>query len=226
MPAKGILSDAEIEALVERTLAHGGLVSHKTNPDGTQSVYELNITLFDALSNPRADEPEERRIDRFMVSQAIMLAMAGVPGIYVHSLVGSSNNLRGVQETGRPRTINRQKWRQAELEAALADPASRARRVFRRYRRLLRARRAHPAFHPNGRQSILFGEPGIFALWRTTPDEREHVLCLHNVTSRPQTFSAPSQPLSDLISGQTHPSNRPISLAPYQSLWLAKSAAR
>ncbi len=224
MPAKGILSDAEIEALVERTLAHGGLVSHKTNPDGTQSVYELNITLFDALSNPRAGEPEARRIDRFMVSQAIMLALAGVPGIYVHSLVGSSNNLRGVQETGRPRTINRQKWRQAELEAALSNPNTRAAQVFRRYRQLLRVRRAHPAFHPNGGQSVVFGEPGIFALWRTAPDGSEHILCLHNVTSQPQPFLPPPYPTRDLIAGVRYPAGQLPPLSPYQILWLVRDA--
>ena len=56
-----------------------------------------------------------------MVSQAIMLALAGVPGIYVHSLFGSSNDYIGVEETGRARSINRQTWLRAEIEAVLHD---------------------------------------------------------------------------------------------------------
>ena len=52
-PARGILSPAEIEALVDNSLAHGGLVSYKRNPDGTQSPYELNINYFDALNATR-----------------------------------------------------------------------------------------------------------------------------------------------------------------------------
>ncbi|MGD2105254.1 MAG: alpha-amylase family glycosyl hydrolase, partial [Anaerolineae bacterium] len=51
-PVEGILSRSEIDALVERTRKHGGYVSHKTNADGSKSVYELNISYFDALSDP------------------------------------------------------------------------------------------------------------------------------------------------------------------------------
>lgn len=105
MPAVGILSRDEIDALAQMTLAHGGRVSYKTNADGTQSPYELNITLFDALSAP-ADADEETAIARFMAAHAIMLALAGLPGIYVHSLVGSSNDQEGVAQTGRARSIN------------------------------------------------------------------------------------------------------------------------
>ena len=49
-PARGILPEEGIDLLIEKTLAHGGLVSYKSNPDGTQSAYELNINYFDALS--------------------------------------------------------------------------------------------------------------------------------------------------------------------------------
>ena len=50
-PARGILSTADIDVLVENTLEHGGLVSYKHNSDGSQSPYEMNISYFDALSN-------------------------------------------------------------------------------------------------------------------------------------------------------------------------------
>jgi glucosylglycerate phosphorylase len=90
-PARGILSEEEILEMVARVEAHGGLVSSKTNPDGTQSPYEMNISYFDALSDPNSAEPVEVQVQRFLGSQAILLAMAGLPGIYVHSLLGSRN---------------------------------------------------------------------------------------------------------------------------------------
>ena len=37
MPARGLLSESEIHELVRRTLAHGGKVSSKSNPDGSES---------------------------------------------------------------------------------------------------------------------------------------------------------------------------------------------
>ena len=222
MPAKGILTDAEIDALMQKTLAHGGLVSQKTNPDGSQSPYELNITLFDALSDPNSDEPQDIQIARFMVSQAIMLALAGVPGIYAHSLVGSHNNLIGVEETGRARTINREKWLRGELEGALANPGSIAAQVFEQYTRLLKHRTAHPAFHPHGGQKILPDNPAIFALWRTAPNNSERVLCLHNVSAQTQTFTAPKDTAAsffDFLNDETFSGNT-IPLKPYQVRWM------
>ena len=51
-PARGLLPEREIDALVARVQAHGGLISYKRNPDGTHSAYELNVNYFDALSAP------------------------------------------------------------------------------------------------------------------------------------------------------------------------------
>ena len=84
-----------------------------------------------------------------MVAQAILLSLAGVPGVYVHSLFGSRNWREGVEETGRLRTINRQKFQRAALEAELADPATIRYQVFHRFRALIRARAAEAAFHPS-----------------------------------------------------------------------------
>jgi len=232
-PAEGLLEPAEIQNLADKTEAHGGRVSYKTNPDGSQSAYELNITLFDALSDPNSDEPEGLQIDRFMASQAIMLAMLGAPGIYVHSLVGSPNNQAGVEETGRARTINREKWQRAELEAALADSDSRAAQVFGRYADLLEVRAAHSAFHPNGAQRVLGGGPALFCLLRTAPDEQERVLCLHNISAQPQQFEAGSSELSlkgewrDLFSGEPVAVGGDalrLGLEPYEVRWLAATS--
>jgi glycosidase len=226
-PARGLLAEAEIDALVERAIAHGGFVSYKNNPDGTRSPYELNINYFDALSDPRASEPLETQVNRFMAAQAIMLALAGVPGIYFHSLFGSRGWPEGVALTGRNRTVNRQKLDLAAFNRELADPASLRSLVFNRYARLLRARAASPAFHPAGGQDILDCGEAFFALLRTSPDESQRALCLHNVTAqRRMVPPASAQTLGaararDLISGQTVDLSAPgLELAHYQTMWL------
>jgi len=227
-PARGILTEAEIDALVECALAHGGRVSYKDNLDGTRSPYELNINYFDALSDPGADEPLDRQVDRFMAAQAIMLALVGVPGIYVHSLFGSRGWPEGVQLTGHQRAINREKWDRATLEHELNDPLSRRCRVFRRYRRLLCARAAQPAFHPHGEQRVLNASPAVLALLRRGPAGAGPVLCLHNVTARPQVagvdlvtaFGASPGRLTDLLTGRTVDARRALRLGPYQVRWL------
>jgi glucosylglycerate phosphorylase len=231
MPAVGILSSDEIAAIVERCLAHGGYVSYKNNSDGSQSPYELNITFFDALSNPQAAEADARAIDRFVAAHAIMLALAGVPGLYVHSLLGSPSNHAGVAETGRYRTVNRRKWTRAELEAHLAEGRGQA--VFTRMRGLLQARAAEAAFHPNAAQRVLDLGVGVFAVLRTAADGSK-VLCVQSVSAARQSLSIDLQqlgfrnaPLSDLLGGGTvAPSGLgqlDMALAPYQVLWLKGS---
>ncbi|HEC34752.1 MAG TPA: sugar phosphorylase, partial [Chloroflexi bacterium] len=158
-PVEGILGPSEVQALVERILAHGGYVSYKAEADGSQTVYELNISYFDALSDPGGPEPLDLQVRRFLASQAIMLSLAGVPGIYVHSLFGSRSYHAGVQQTGHYRSINREKLRREDLERELAAPTSLRHQVFYPYCHLVRTRAGHPAFHPNGLQQILFLHP-------------------------------------------------------------------
>ena len=231
-PAEGILSPAEVQGLVERTLAHGGYVSYKTNSDGTQSVYELNISYFDALSDPDGAEPLDLQARRFLASQAIMLSLAGVPGIYVHSLFGSRSWREGVEQTGRYRSINREKFRRDELEQELADPSSLRHKVFYPYLHLIRTRAAHPAFHPNGPQQVLSIHPALFVLLRIAPDGDTSLLCIHNVSNAEQPFSANlaslpfphSGQVRDLITGAAFPvdtsGDLSLRVAPYQVLWL------
>ncbi|MEJ2709733.1 MAG: sugar phosphorylase [Anaerolineales bacterium] len=187
MPARGLLDPQQIDALVERTRRHGGQVSYKTNQDGSQSVYELNITLYDWLNDP-SNPDLEVDVRRFLASQAIMLSLAGVPGIYVHSLFGSRNCQECLQKTGRARSINREKFRLKRLSQALDQSGSREYEVFNGYKRLLNLRRNHPAFHPAGEQRILQIDPCMFALQRVAPDASEHLLILINVT--PETITA------------------------------------
>ena len=225
-PAEGILSAAEIEALVRRTKAHGGQVSYKINGDGSQSPYELNINYFDALSNPRGDDPLDVQVARFIASQAILLAFVGMPGIYIHSLLGSRSWLEGPAMTGRARTINRQKLMAQEVEAELADPGSLRHLVFTRYMHLITRRIREKAFHPNARQQVLDLSPSLFSLLRTSTDGCEHVVAIHNVAHRDVRLDLSRIPLGrvaqfyDLVSESRLLPTSTITIRPYQVLWL------
>jgi sucrose phosphorylase len=200
-PARGILSPADIDALVVQTLAHGGLISYKQDSDQEQSPYELNINYFDALSDPSGGEPIATQIDRFMAAQAIMLSLGGLPGIYFHSLFGSRNWTEGAEASQNKRRINRQKLERIKLEEALADKLSLRAQVFMRYQNLLSERAASEAFHPQGGQKILDMGREVFAVLRSSPSGDRQMLCLQNVTASRQ-FAG------------TYP------LEPYQTLWV------
>ena len=232
-PVRGILSDTEIGALVSRTLEHGGFVSTKQDADGTTSPYELNINYFDMLSQPNSTEPISTQVNRFMTAQAIMLSLAGVPGIYVHSLLGSHGDRAGAESSGIPRRINRQKFELAELENELGKSESLRAQVLSRYSELLRLRRAHCAFAPHAEQHIISCDSRVLAILRVASDLSERVLCLHNVADQAVTVhlakNMENESWRDLINKQNFALDSDgvykITLQPYQTIWAIQQNA-
>jgi glucosylglycerate phosphorylase len=229
-PAEGLLSREEIQNLADRALAHGGQVSYKNNPDGSQSPYELNLTWYDALNDP-ANPDVVLDLARFLASQVILLSLAGVPGVYVHSLFGSRNCQTCFEETGRARSLNREKFDFFELEASLNDPESREARIFESYTFLLKIRKNQPAFHPLAEQKILPLDDRVFSVLRTSLDKRQTILCLVNVSSQAQHVDV--DPLEtgigkavawiDIIGNRVYePQNGRlvVSMQSYQAVWL------
>jgi sucrose phosphorylase len=233
-PLRGILPDADIDALVALAEEHGGFVSYKHNNDGTRSPYELNISYFDAVTHPSVTAANPGlAVQRFICSQAIMLAMVGVPGVYFHSLFGSRNWRAGAEATGRYRSINREKLDIQQLVAELNDPAPNniRRPVFKAYRDLLRARRREAAFHPLGAQAVLDLGAGLFGVERTSPDKERQVLALHNVSAEPLAARVTVQGAlewRDLLTGGRHTAHDGalnVALAPFQVCWLKRGGA-
>ncbi len=226
-PVRGILSPEEIEGLVSGVLERGGEVSSKRNADGSESPYELNINYFDALSDGGAQDVS-RQVDRFMLAQAIMLALRGVPGIYFHSLFGSRGWPEGVRQSGTKRSINRQRLLRSDLEAELAQPGSLRRNVLDRFLRLLRVRAGCRGFHPHGEQQVVSAGEGVLGLWRASPEGEQAVLCLHNLRPQPQSVSGVGAAgvMRDLLTGERLQTAERIPLDPYQVRWLREDTVR
>lgn len=222
-PLRGILPEAEIDLVIKRVQAHNGLVSYKSEVDGTQRAYELNVNYFDALNNPNTDESLDTQVNRFVTAHAILLAMRGVPAIYFHSLFGSRGWPEGALESGHNRTINRRKLQRNELEQKLSDPSSREAFVYNQLSHLLQTRRDHPAFDPFASQAVVQLAPEVFALLRTSKSGDEKILCLHNVSARNLDVDISSivqGNVRDLISNRLMNDIVSIPLKPYQTLWL------
>jgi len=234
LPARGILDDADIDAIVRNIESGGGFVSWKNNPDGTRSPYELNMNYLDALGSAAgADETPELISKRFLASQAIMMALKGVPGIYFHSFVGSRGWLEGVQLKGFPRAINREKLNSERLEEELSAAKSLRQLVLQGYLQLLNGRRKSRAFHPFGEQEILAIDPALFSVLRTWPDDCSQVLCLHNVSADELTITLDLRDdrinsgngFRDLLTGNiVQPSGSTLEgllLSPFEYFWFA-----
>ncbi|NBC48060.1 MAG: alpha-amylase [Gammaproteobacteria bacterium] len=232
-PLEGLLPQPQLEALVTAMEERGGLVSRRSNPDGSATPYELNITYFDAVGIPG---DLELSIQRFLCAQTIAMSLQGIPGIYFNSLLGASNNLRGAEQSGRARTINRQKWAVPELDAMLgSDSAHQARRILPEYLRRLRIRRAQAAFHPDGPQRALELPAGLFGVHRVAPDQSQTLWMVANLTGAPLqlAFGRLVRRPRDLRwreliggwrqSGEQVPSR--FELEPYQVAWLVGDSA-
>lgn len=231
-PVRGILSDQAVSDMCQRVESLGGYVSYRTNPDGSKSPYELNINFLEALRDPGKPMAEDTLLaSRFLASQAIMLTLRGIPGIFFHSLFGSTNWIEGVEQTGRARSINRQKIPAWQLEHELSETGTIRNQVFYAYLKLLEKRRRHPAFHPTSEQKLLFVHPAVFALQRYTQDRSSQILCLHNVSGDRLNFRVetsalcdPSiQRLEDVLSGRVYQLENEgfvFVLEPYEVLWL------
>ena len=220
-PLEGIVPPERIDALANRVLELGGKVNWREKPDGTQSPYELNITYFSALADTE-DNSETLHVRKFLASQAIMLSLRGIPGVYFHSLIGSENDREGVLQTGENRSINRQKFSSAQLRERLAGNNSKQRAVFEGYQKLLGLRCRQKAFHPGAAQTMLsIADPRLIAFERTSCDGEQKVIVLANFSNQQIILPLPSAPRErlDLLSGQrTHGST--CTLDAYQVVWL------
>jgi sucrose phosphorylase len=216
-PLEGILPPEEIDGLAEVVKANGGQVSYKRNPDGSESPYELNIAYVDAIL---ADK-DSNQTEKFLASQAIQYVLPGVPATYIHSLLGSRNWLDGVQQTGRARTINREKLQFDEVVTQLKDPGSFRARIFNSYINLIKIRRKQPAFHPNAGFEILDIDPKVFAIKRYSKDQI--IYAVTNICSKQVSVSLSGEQIPtsmiDLITGEDVRTDL-MNLKPYQFLWL------
>ncbi len=84
-PTEGLLSEQEYWTMLETMKKFGGKVSMRTKPDGSESPYELNISLFDAMKGTVRGE-DKWQVQRFLCSQTIMMSLEGIPAFYIHVL--------------------------------------------------------------------------------------------------------------------------------------------
>jgi sucrose phosphorylase len=211
-PTEGILTDRERQALVDRTLAHGGRVSMAAPAGGRETVYELNITYLDALATPDEARQDSVVAAKALAAHSILLAFLGVPAVYSHSLFGSRPDLEGMHASGIARRVNR-----AVLDAdRLVDELTsdqRRREVFAGLAAMLRTRQEQPALSPYGTQTVEVHDDRVLVLRRGSG--REQLVCATNVTAEPLVLEGISG--TDVLTRREH---RPLRLGPYGYAWI------
>lgn len=212
-PTDGILSEKQKNNLVETTLRNGGRVSYKNNPDGTQSPYELNISYIDALSGQY--ESDSTRCNKMVAAMAILLSLQGVPGIYIHSLLGTRNYYLGMTTSGIARRINREKLSAEKLFSELEDKDSQRAIVFKGIKHLLDVRKTEAAFSPFSKQQILSLDDKLFAVRRGNGNGS--ITAVINVSGEYISIDTGTSG-TDILTGEHLESK--TTLSPYQVRWI------
>ena len=230
-PAEGLLDEQEIDSLVSTMQQFGGLISWRNAENGNRKPYEINISLFDALQGTK-DGADENGLQRFLCAHAIMLALEGIPGIYIHSLVGTRNDYQRAENSGHNRAINRHQWDYKALQSELNDETSTHHQVYHRLKSLFNIRSNQSAFHPNATQFTLHLGSQLFGFWRQSMDREQSIFCVSNISNQMQTLEMSDLNLIDtedwfdLISGDTFgEKHQIIELAPYQTVWITNLQA-
>jgi sucrose phosphorylase len=226
-PVEGLLDDEELIQLTDTIQSFGGKISWRSLADGQQRPYEMNISLFDALQGT-VNGPDQYAIQRFVCAHAVMLGLEGIPGIYIHSLFGTHNDLQRMENTSSSRSINRRQWDVDELESLLNDTSSSHHQVFSRLKNLLAVRRNQAAFHPNATQFTLHLGDTLFGYWRQSINRQQSIFCISNISDKEQELSLSSinlidnQNWIDLIADEQCSGELPhLTLAPYQTVWIS-----
>lgn len=210
-PTEGILTDDEREQLVQRVLENGGRVSYKNNPDGSQSVYEMNINYSEALKD---NEQPEWTTAKMIAAHHILLSLVGVPAIYYHSIFGSKNDQEGVESSGINRRINREKLEKTTLLKEL-DTDGYRKTIYTGITDLIRIRQQEAAFNPYAPQKVIDFGNEVFAV-RRFADDHSSILALTNVTAHEVEL----QNIKGLNLIHQQDVTDTIKLAPYETAWI------
>ncbi|WP_350432811.1 sugar phosphorylase [Shewanella sp. H8] len=226
-PVEGLLDEEEITTLVDTMKQFGGQISSRTTEEGEQKPYEMNIALFDALQGTTKGK-DQWGMQRFVCAHTIMLALEGIPGIYIHSLLGTRNDYEKLANTSHNRAINRHRWELEELALQLNDTSSDHSQVLTALTGLINIRTQQIAFHPNATQFTLHLGLQLFGFWRQSRNRKQSIFCISNISD--QVTDLPINELNliiaenwvDLLTGQPiEDTTQTMQLQPYQTVWIS-----
>jgi sucrose phosphorylase len=138
---EGLLSDEEIDAVIERLIDRGGRVKDLYGPDGKKiSYYQVNATFFSALG-------EDGR--KLRLARAIQMFMPGIPQVWYLDIFAGKNDYAAADKggTGGHKEINRTTLTNNDIKQGLKQT------VVRDQLELMRLRNTSPAFE--GRLTVI-----------------------------------------------------------------------
>lgn len=231
-PLEGLMEQSRLIQLLIRCEQRGGLISHRRRNDGQDIPYEINISWWSAMADGGID-PGHLQIERFLMTQLLVLALPGIPGFYLPALLATPNDLAGFRRTGHRRDLNRPTFRHSTLDNRLQDPHDPASIVLAQLRTAMTIRSNLNAFEPEAPMTVLSGgrEDAVIL-------QRGHgadaIFAIHNLT--PTRLSLSPSDLNCVASGTSWGDRlqrttgmdtaNALLLEPFDVRWLQKESQR
>ena len=152
-----------------------------------------------------------------MLTQAFMLSLPGLPGIYIHSILGTQNDLAAVEKSGIKRRINRSKTDYDKLLEDLSGKGSLRNLVFTEYKKLLQIRHSYDWFDPFLRFETKTVDNRVIVIRKERGKKRFRAI--FNFSDKVCNFHLlQNKKVKDLMTGNVVHSNE-IILEPYAYHW-------
>lgn len=225
-PLEGLMPDRRLLQFLIACEQRGGLISHRRLSSGDDVPYEINISWWSAMADGGID-PSHLQLERFLLTQLLVMALPGVPGFYLPALLASPNDVSKFRRTGQRRDLNRPQFKTDSLDRRLDDPESAPTLVLQVLRHAMRVRGLMQALHPDTPMTLMSeGRSDLVVLKRGI--DQQVVYAVHNMTSARLNF--PLSTLTDkaalsswhdaLLERDLEIGQQQLQLEPYQVAWL------
>tara|TARA_E500000178_G_scaffold12987_1_gene12513 strand:+ start:3613 stop:5385 length:1773 start_codon:yes stop_codon:yes gene_type:complete len=225
-PLEGILKNSDLKKLLVTLEKFGAKFTFRKNQSNKKSVYEANISLFDALSGTYKGK-DIYKAERFLCAHTMMLAFEGIPAIYSNSLIATSNDYKLFKKTKLNRSLNRHRYSEKEINSKLNVKTTISHKIFNKLIKILDIRKKQKAFHPNATQYTLNLGSKIFGIWRQSIDKEQSIFAITNISSTRQILDLRKLNIIDNekwfdVLGNITLSNEMkfVHLAPYVTTWI------
>ena len=227
-PLEGLMPPERLHELLVACERRGGLVSHRRLASGKESPYEINISWWSAMADGGVD-PSHLQLQRFLLSQLLVMALPGVPAFYLPALLAAANDMKQFRSTGHRRDLNRPKFQAERLERQLADPDQPASKILKRLQAAMQLRSQRAAMDPEAPMELLSGDRSDVVILKREHQARRSAWAVHNFSNRRVSFplarmlQIPSETTelswSDVLNG-TRISGPYLELEPFAVHWL------
>ena len=191
-PLEGLMPPERLHELLVACERRGGLVSHRRLADGKESPYEINISWWSAMADGGLD-PSHLQLQRFLLSQLLVMALPGVPAFYLPALLAAANDMKQFRSTGHRRDLNRPKFQAERLERQLGDPDQPANNILKRLQEAMALRSERTSMAPEAPMQLLSTDRSdVVIVKRGTPGNE--LWAVHNFNNRRLSF-----PLSRML---------------------------